>query len=158
MIVALLIVHGLMAVALLGALTHQALAVAPGQPRQARTGAASFMDRFAQVNAAAYVNPIILLFVLTALGGAFLYPQYRIDVRTFLEDMQMRRSNGIFEIKEHLVAIGFGLLPSYWLFWRTAPGPGKVRTRRYLTWMLAFIVWWSFLIGHVLNNIKGLLP
>ena len=29
---------------------------------------------------------------------------------------------------------------------------------RYLTWMLAFIVWWNFLAGEVLNNIKGLFP
>jgi hypothetical protein len=24
-----------------------------------------------------------------------------------------------------------------------------------LTLMLAFIVWWGFLVGHVLNNIRG---
>jgi len=36
--------------------------------------------------------------------------------------------------------------------------PEQATARRYLTWLLAFIVWWSFLVGHVLNNIKGLLP
>ena len=36
--------------------------------------------------------------------------------------------------------------------------PEQAAARRYLTWLLAFIVWWSFLVGHVLNNIKGLLP
>jgi hypothetical protein len=29
-----------------------------------------------------------------------------------------------------------------------------VRTRACLTAMLAFIIWWSFLTGHVLNNIR----
>ena len=29
---------------------------------------------------------------------------------------------------------------------------------RALTWLLAFFVWWSFIVGHVLNNIRGLLP
>ena len=67
-------------------------------------------------------------------------------------------ANGVFEIKEHLVAIGLGLLPSYWLFWRRANGPDTAAPRRYLTWLLAFFVWWSFIVGHVLNNIRGMLP
>ena len=96
-----------------------------------------------------------MLFVITAIGGALLYPQYRLDVRTTLEDLQLRAANGVFEIKEHLVAIGLGLLPTYWLLWKA---PEQAAARRYLTWLLAFIVWWSFLVGHVLNNIKGLLP
>jgi hypothetical protein len=25
-------------------------------------------------------------------------------------------------------------------------------------WILAFFVWWAFLVGHLLNNFKGLLP
>jgi len=24
--------------------------------------------------------------------------------------------------------------------------------------MLAFVVWWSFVVGEILNNIKGLFP
>ena len=35
-----------------------------------------------------------------AIGGALLYPQYRLDVRTTLEDLQLRAANGVFEIKE----------------------------------------------------------
>ena len=99
-----------------------------------------------------------MLFVVTAIGGALLYPQYRLDVRTALEDQQMRAANGVFEIKEHLAAIGLGLLPTYWIFWKAPLVLEQAVTRRYLTWLLAFIVWWSFLVGHVLNNIKGLLP
>lgn len=153
MITVLLIVHGLLAVALLGAITHQALSVvAPS------AGNRSFVARFRRVNAAAYAGPIVVLFLLTALGGGLLYPQYRIDVRTTLEDLQLRSANGVFEIKEHLVAVGLGLLPAYWLFWRTPLAADQAQSRRYATWMLAFVVWWGFLIGHVLNNIKGLLP
>jgi len=95
---------------------------------------------------------------LTALGGALLYPQYRIDVRPALEDTQNVAANGVFEIKEHLAAIGLGLLPAYWLFWRKRQGPETAAPRRYLTWLLAFFVWWSFIVGHVLNDIRGLLP
>jgi hypothetical protein len=155
MIVVLLIVHGLLAVTLLGAVTHQALSVAPGR---ATAGPRSFLRRFRAVNAAAYSNAIVVLFVLTAIGGGLLYPQYRLDVRTALEDMQMRAANGVFEIKEHLAAIGLGVLPAYWLFWRQPLAPDQASARRYVTWLLAFVVWWNFLVGHILNNIKGLLP
>ena len=155
MIVALLIVHGLLAVALLGAITHQALSVVP---RRAAAGPLSFIGRFRGVDSGAYATAVVVLFVVTAIGGGLLYPQYRLDVRTALEDMQMRAANGVFEIKEHLAAIGLGLLPTYWLFWRGPLVPAQAAARRYLTWLLAFIVWWNFLAGHVLNNIKGLLP
>jgi hypothetical protein len=155
MIVALLIVHGLLAVALLGAITHQAWSLVP---RRAAAGPLSFVGRFKSVDSDAYATAIVLLFVVTAMGGGLLYPQYRLDVRTALEDMQMRAANGVFEIKEHLAAIGLGLLPTYWLFWRAPLVPGQAAARRYLTWLLAFVVWWNFLVGHVLNNIKGLLP
>ena len=154
MIVALLIVHGLLAVALLGAITHQAWSVVP---RRGGAGSLTFAQRFRSVDSNAYATAIVVLFVVTALGGALLYPQYRLDVRTALEDLQLRSANGVFEIKEHLVAIGLGLLPTYWLFWKTSL-PEQAAARRYVTWLLAFIVWWSFLVGHVLNNIKGLLP
>src|SRR5215813_10646685 len=155
MIVVLLILHGLLAVGLLGAVTHQALSVLP---LAAARGQRTFIDRFRGVNAPAYATPIVVLFAITAIGGALLYPQYRIDVRPALEDTQNQAANGVFEIKEHLAAIGLGLLPAYWLYWRKAFGPETAAARRYLTWLLAFFVWWSFIVGHVLNDIRGLLP
>ena len=155
MIVVLLIVHGLLAVTLLGAITHQALSVVP---RRVAAGPLSFVGRFRNVNSGAYANAIVVLFVVTAIGGGMLYPQYRLDVRTALEDMQARAANGVFEIKEHLAAVGLGVLPMYWLFWRPPLAPEQASTRRYLTWLLAFVVWWNFLVGHILNNIKGLQP
>ncbi len=151
----LLIVHGLMAVALLGAITHQALSVLP---LRTTTGHRSFVSRFRSVNAPSYAGPIVVLVAVTALLGGLVYPQYRIDVRPTLEDMQLRAANGIFEVKEHLVALGLGALPAYWLSWRTPLAPKEAQTRLYLTWLLAFVVWFGFLAGHVLNNIKGLVP
>jgi hypothetical protein len=155
MIVVLLIVHGLVAVALLGAITHQALSVLPVA---AAKGQRTFVDRFRGVNAPAYATPIVVLFVVAATLGALLYPQYRIDVRPALEDMRNSAANGVFEIKEHLIAIGLGLLPAYWQVWRQPFDPQSASARRGLTWLLAFFVWWSFIVGHVLNNIRGLLP
>jgi hypothetical protein len=151
-ITVLLLVHGLLAVALLGALTHQSLSVVP--PR-ASTGSRSFLDRFRGVHTPAFTKAIIVLFVATAIGGSLLYPTYRLDIRTTLEDLQLRAANGIFEIKEHLVAVGLGLLPAYAFFWRMPLVPEYAVVRRSLTWILAFVVWWSYLVGHILNNIKG---
>jgi hypothetical protein len=155
MITILLIVHGLLAVALLGAITHQALSVVPAGTAAGRK---SFFARFRNVNGPAYAMPIVIMFVLTATLGGLLYPAYRIDVRVLLEDTNSRSANGIFEIKEHLIAVGLGALPAYWLAWRTPLSPAFATTRRYLTWILAFFVWWAFLVGHLLNNFKGLLP
>ncbi|HEX4505332.1 MAG TPA: hypothetical protein VH722_06345 [Alphaproteobacteria bacterium] len=151
MITTLLILHGLLAVALLGAITHQALSTA-----RRRSAARSFVGRFRSVGAADYTNAIVILFIVTSLFGALLYPPYRLDVRPTLEDLDMRAANGVFEIKEHLAAIGLGLLPAYWFFWRTPLTPEGMVARRYLTWILAFVIWWNFLVGHVLNNIRGL--
>jgi hypothetical protein len=155
MITVLLIVHGLLAVFLLGAITHQAMSVVKRTPER---GSRSFVDKFSGVNAASYTTPIILLFVVTTVGGAFLYPQYRLDIRPTLEDLQMRAANGVFEIKEHLAAIGLGILPVYAVAWRMPLTAAQASARKYLTLILGFLVWWNFLVGHVLNNIKGLVP
>ena len=152
MITTLLILHGLLAVALLGAITHQAFSTAKRIPVAER----SFVDKFRAVGAASYTNAIVVLFIVTCIGGALLYPPYRLDVRPTLEDLDLKAANGVFEIKEHLAAIGLGLLPAYWFFWRQPLSPDGVIARRYLTWILAFVIWWNFLVGHVLNNIRGL--
>jgi hypothetical protein len=155
MITILLLVHALLAVGLLGAITHQALSVAP---LATVTGGRSFFARFRGVNGPAYALPIVVLFVVTAIMGGLLYPAYRIDVRVLLEDTNSRSANGIFEIKEHFIAVGLGVLPAYLMSWRTPLAPQFASARRYLTWILAFFVWWAFVVGHLLNNFKGLLP
>ena len=90
--------------------------------------------------------------------GAIIYPTYRLNVRIVLEQMQLHVPNGAFELKEHFVALGLGMLPAYWYFWRAlfmSSAGEYVRTRALLTALLAFIVWWGFLVGHILNNIRG---
>src|SRR5262245_1665306 len=84
-----------------------------------------------------------------------LYLYFRVDVRPELERGGQWSALGLFDLKEHFISIGLGLLPAYWVCWRQplADEPGRIRA--VLTAVLAFIVWWSFLIGHVLNNIVG---
>ncbi len=151
MIIALLILHGLLAVALLGAITHQTI----GVWMPARGHSASFVGRMRSVSAGSYVNAIIVLYLLTASMGAIIYPTYRLNVRIVLEQMQLFKQNGAFELKEHLVAIGLGMLPAYWYFWRHPLAREHASARASVTLILAFVVWWSFLVGHVLNNIRG---
>ena len=154
MIQVLLVCHVLVGAALLGALTHQAFSVA----RKPVAPARSFVERFRGVNSPSFTNVIVLLFAVNVLLGGLLYPRYRVDVRPTLEDLQLRAANGVFESKEHFAAVALGLLPAYWLAWRPPLLPGAANTRKYLTWILAFVVWWSFVVGELLNNIKGMFP
>jgi hypothetical protein len=150
--IALVITHGLLAFLLLGAVTHQVVSVwAP-----VRAGATNFVSRFRAVSSANYANAIVALYLVTAALGAFIYTNYRITARLTLEQGHFWKSFGAFEIKEHLIAIGLALLPAYWYFWRQPLDENDARTRKALTALLAFIVWWAFLAGHIANNIRGL--
>jgi len=154
MIQVLLVLHVLVGAALLGALTHQAFSVAgkPSAPPR------SFVERFRGVNSPTFTNVIVLLFIANVILGGLLYPRYRVDVRPTLEDLQLRAANGVFETKEHFAAVALGVLPAYWLAWRPPLLPARANTRKYLTWILAVVVWWSFVVGELLNNIKGMFP
>ena len=154
MITALLILHGLVGVALLGAITHQAFACVGRS--DARTG--SFFKRFRSTDAAAYASAVVALFVLASLMGAVLYPQYRQVVRPLLQTMDLRAANGVFELKEHFSALGLVLLPAYWASWRQPLASEYSAVRLWLTWILASIVWWNFFVGDLLSVIKGLFP
>lgn len=151
MAIALLILHGLLAVALLGAVTHQAVALWWPPKR----GGRSFLDRFRGRQALAFTQAIIVLYVATFVLGAVLYPSYRIGVRLVLEDLLMMAPTGAFEIKEHVAVLGLGLLPAYWYYWRQ-PATEFVVTRRCHAALLAACVWYSFVVGHLLNNLRGL--
>jgi len=151
MTVALLILHGLLAVALLGAITHQTIAVW----LPARGGAVSFVGRMRSVSAGSYAMAIIVLYLATALLGGIIYPTYRINVIVVLQQLELNKANGAFELKEHFAAIGLGMLPAYGYFWRQPLDSEHARTRAVITAILAFTVWWNFVIGHVLNNIRG---
>jgi len=152
MIVAMLIVHALLAVTLIGALTHQALSV--WWPVSA--GERSFFGNFRAVRAAAYTKGIIVIYVATAAMGGLIYPNFRTGARIALEELRAKVPLGAFDLKEHYIAIGLGMLPTYWYYWRQPLSPELARARAMFTAILALAVWWSFIIGHVLNNLRGL--
>lgn len=149
----LLIIHGLLAVALLGALTHQAVALL--MPVRQMAGSAGFVTRFRAVTGPAYATAVCVLWVLTFLMGAWIYTKYRIYVRIPIEQAGYWKTQGFFELKEHAATIGLGSLPIYWYFWKNAQNPEYDSARKWVTVWLAFVCWFNFLVGHVLNNVRG---
>lgn len=152
MITVLLITHGLVAVALIGAITHQVLVLWRTAPASLNT----FFGRLRNVRAGSYADAVAILYALDFVLGAVIYASYRLEVRPYLENAGLYIAAGSFETKEHLAALGLGLLPAYWLFWKAPTLANHVTERKYITLLLAFYIWWNFLVGHVLNNIHGL--
>ena len=147
----LLILHGLAAVALLGALTHQTISV--WWPARTRTG--SFVSSLRSVPSMTYTNAVIVLFVVTAILGSIIYTEYRLSIRVTLQDYRLHVPEGAFELKEHVAAIALGLLPAYWYYWKAPPAKERAFTRAMVTTLIAAIVWYNFLVGHVVNDIRG---
>jgi hypothetical protein len=147
----LLIVHGLLAVALLGALTHQAAAVLTRHTRSVQSG---FAQRFSTVPAQRYANAVCVLWVICFIVGGWIYSEYRISVRIPMEQQEFYKTLGSFELKEHLAVIGLGMLPAYRWFWQHDLADTH-SARRWITVLLAVLAWYTFLAGHVVNNARG---
>jgi len=103
-----LFVHLISALGLLGALTHQAMAVA----LPVRKPAAGIVSRFRAVPAAGYATAVCVLYVLTFVVGSFIYTQYRIAIRIPLEARHYYKTGGFLDFKEHVAVIGLVLLPA----------------------------------------------
>ena len=148
-----LLVHLLLSVALLGALTHQA--VAAMMPVRKVAGSAGFVTRFRAVPAPGYAAAVCLLWVLTFIVGSYIYTKYRIYVRIPIEQAGYWKTQGFFDFKEHVASIGLVLLPAYWFFWKNAQNPEYDLPRRMVTVFLAAACWFLFIVGHILNNTRG---
>lgn len=98
-----LFVHLILALGLLGAITHQAMAVA----LPVRKPAIGIVTRFRAVPAAGCTTAICLLYVLTFFAGSFIYTQYRIAIRIPLETAHFYKTGGFFDFKEHVATLGF---------------------------------------------------
>jgi hypothetical protein len=146
----LLITHGILAVLLLGAITHQAIGAAWPVTKRAP----GFFNSLRSVNGMSYTNAVVILFVVTFVLGTIVYPTYRVSVRTLLQEYHLYKPEGAFEMKEHLLSLSLALLPVYWLLWRSPTGENRI-ARTAITSIIAVAVWWSFLTGHVINNIRG---
>ena len=93
--------------------------------------------------------------MLAFIFGGWIYTKYRIYVRIPIEQEGHWKTQGVFELKEHLVSLGLGLLPFYWHLWKKPRGDGDDAARKWLTVVLAAICWYAFLVGHIVNNVRG---
>ena len=50
---------------------------------------------------------------------------------------------------------GSALLPAYWYFWKNARDPQYDTARKWVTVVLAGMCWFIFIVGHVVNNVRG---
>jgi hypothetical protein len=146
-----LFVHLIFALGLLGALTHQAAAIA----LPVRKPAGGIVSRFRAVPAAGYATTVCVLWVLTYLVGSYIYTKYRIAIRIPLEAQHYYKTGGFFDFKEHVATLGLVLLPAYWYFWKNAQNPQYDNARKGVTLVLAVMCWFLFIVGHVLNNTRG---
>jgi hypothetical protein len=148
----LMMVHGLLAVALIGAMTHQAMSVlAP--VRQPASG--GFVTRFRAVQGAGYATAICVLWIVTFILGAWIYTKYRMYVRIPIEAQGYWKTLGVFDLKEHVAVLGLFLLPIYWYLWKNVRNAEYDSPRRWLTVLMAAMAWYLFLVGHFLNNVRG---
>ena len=148
----LMMAHGLLAVALLGAITHQAVSVLAPVRQAASPG---FVTRYRAVHGAGYAGAVCVLWIVTFLFGAWIYTKYRMYVRIPIEAQGYWKTLGAFDLKEHVATIGLFLLPIYWYFWKNARTAEYDSPRRWLTVLMAAMVWYLFLVGHFLNNVRG---
>jgi heme A synthase len=149
----LLFLHFVMAVALLAAVTLQLVAVLAPAPITQPAG--NFVGRIRAAPPRWYVAAIVILYVPTFLLGAWVYIKYRTYVRIPMEQTGQWWTVGAFEFKEHIVSMGIAVLPAYWYVWREPLSENFASLRKWLTVFLAVAVWYSFLVGHVANDFRG---
>ena len=148
----LLFIHFTLAVSLLGAVTLQAVAALV----PVRHAANDFIERIRAVPPASYAPVVVALYLPQVLMGIWIYTKYRIYVRIPMEQLGHWSIVAAFDGKEHVVAIGMALLPAYWFLWRRQPPDSEyASTRKWLTVLLAFTVWYAFINGHVANDFRG---
>jgi hypothetical protein len=138
---------------LLGALSHQAMSVL--RPVRVGTSQAGIVTRFSAVHGPVYAAAVCVLWTVTFFFGAWIYTKYRMYVRIPIEAQGFFKTQGVFDLKEHVASIGLGLLPIYWFFWKNARNADYDSARKWLTVVLAAMVWYMFLVGHILNNVRG---
>jgi hypothetical protein len=138
-------IHLLTSVFLLGALTHHFWLVIKGEV----ISHAKAVRRFSFWAATS--------FLVCFVWGSFVYPYFRYYVRFLVQDKQAPWATGLFEIKEHWIALGLAILPFYYLSSRTVKELNQRDLRLHQASVVGMnvVVWYSFVVGAVLVYLKG---
>src|SRR5262249_3418056 len=111
---------------------------------------------FSPMPAASYATVIVLLYLPQALLGAWMYLKYRLYVRIPMEQLRHWWTLGAFEFKEHIIAMGIGLLPAYWCLWCQPGCAEDTGVRRWLPVFLVVPGGSALGAGHVANDFRGI--
>ena len=149
MILVLLLLHAFCAMFLVGAITHQVLAV--WWPiTETTTG---WWRSLRAVHPERYTKAVVALYCITVVPGALDYVPFRLVARAQYLDLYVKWATGLFELKEHATGIGLAVLPAYVAAWRE---PGATGARRAFTTFVTIVIWWNLIVGHVVNNVRGM--
>jgi hypothetical protein len=143
---ALLMVHLLLAVFALGAVTHHWWLLLR------RTVPPVPLARYAKWMAVSY--PLALL------AGVLIYPSYNVLVRKppiGVLEAANRWAVGLFEIKEHLGTLALVMLPWLVLSARRYTGLSRLERINYVvaTWVFTIFVYYVFLTGGLVTAVKS---
>ncbi len=145
----LLILHALMAVLLLGSLTHNVL-----------ISVNYLRGKFAKIRLEKlYVKVGFVAYLLTFGLGAIIYPNYRYHVRELYFDLKMPWASNLFDIKEHWAGIGLALFVAFFLLSRTIDPRSDRRMLLFYVFLsatLAGIVWFGVIAGLLLVSYRSI--
>jgi hypothetical protein len=144
----LLVVHALVAMALTGACTHQAVVcwrLMKGKP---------VAPRLARV----YTQVIGWTFTVAFVGGLLMYPHYRYHVRGLYLDRHAVWASNLFDMKENLAALGLPVALAL-LYMGHGYSPSDERglspVFAVLSWLLWAMVAFSSVAGLLITSVKG---
>ena len=149
-----LFLHFIVAVALLAAITLQAALVLAPAPAPQLAGASGGGLRPLLLSPPS-ATLIVILYVVQALLGAWVYIKYRTYVRIPMEGLRHWWTVGAFEFKEHIITMGLAVLPAYWFFWRDPASQQHATIRKWLTVFLMISAWYGLAAGHTANDFRG---
>lgn len=145
----LLIIHALLAMLLLGSMTHNVLITSR-----------YLVGNFNKIKLEKlYVKVAFVAYGLTFIFGTLMYPNYRYHVRALYLDKHAPWATNLFDIKEHWVALGLALFTVFYLLSR-AIEPAKDRhllfVYVFLSVVLTGIVWFAVVTGLLVTSVKGI--
>lgn len=144
----LLILHALVAILLLGSMTHNVLLTVPYLWKHYKKVGLEKL----------YVKVALVAYSLTFLLGAVVYPNYRYHVRDQYFDPQLPWASQLFDIKEHWAGIGLGLMVAYFVLSLVIdPRIHRERVLLYvfLSVAITLIIWFNLIAGLWLTALKG---
>ena len=145
---ALVVLHALAAIVLIGASTHHAI-IAVGYLR------GTFKVRLGRIYAAVVAIAYVVTFVL----GLFAYPAFRYHVRGLYLDRYEAWASNLFDTKENFAALGLPLVVAAFVLSRVMkPSEDTTLLRGYAAMVVlsAAIVWFSVISGLVIGQARGL--